>query len=124
MFEAFLVTSSSEGLRALGQKEQRSYELIIDAVRDRLGEQHALLFGEPVPTQHGDQYDWYAPLVGKAERLSDLGPDQQAAARTVLDRLVADISVIAAKLRESHNLDDLRLGEALDNAVRVPADSF
>ncbi|KRA52995.1 hypothetical protein [Devosia sp. Root635] len=122
MFEAFLVTSSSEGLRALGQKEQRSYELITDAVRDRLGSKHANLFGEAVPTVHGDQYDWYAPVSGKAEPMLRLDAAQQAEARLLLDSLVGDILREAARLKAMRSLDDVRLGEALENAVRVPGD--
>ncbi len=124
MFEAFLVTTSSEGLRALGQKEQRSFELIVDVVRDRLTEAHARLFAEPVPTKHGDQYDWYAPISGKAERLSNLDDERRSIAQARLDTLVAGIVAESARLKSGRSLDDLRLGEALENAVRVPSDDF
>lgn len=124
MFEALLATTSSEGLRALGQREQRSYELITDAVRSKFGPRHAALFGEFVATAHGDHYDWYSPVAGKARRLDTLGPAELQAARQVLEHLSSDIAGEAERLRNNRSLDDLRLGEALANALRVPDDSY
>ena len=77
MFEAFLVTTSSEGLRPLGSAAQRSYELVSGSLRDRLGDRHANLFSEPVATSYGDRFDWYAPFSGKAVPLTDLESEDQ-----------------------------------------------
>ncbi|MCB2095051.1 MAG: hypothetical protein H6901_06015 [Rhodobacteraceae bacterium] len=124
MFEAFLATTSSEGLSALGMREQRSYELVSDAARDRLGPEHAALFGEPVATAHGDQYDWYAAMEGRARKLLALDEEEQSAARATLGRLTADIRGLAQELADSGSPDDLRLGEALANAVQYPGDDY
>ncbi|MFZ1727977.1 MAG: hypothetical protein WBO29_16160 [Albidovulum sp.] len=124
MFEAFLATTSSEGLSALGMREQRSFELISDAARDQLGPHHAALFGEPVATAHGDQYDWYAATEGRARKLLSLGEEDQSSARATLDQLTADIRGLAEKLADSGSPDDLRLSEALANAVQYPGDDY
>lgn len=124
MFETRLTTTSSEGLRALGQKEQRSYELISAVVGERLGQAHANIFAESVPTRHGDQYDWYAATAGKAGKLSDLTEDKQAQARKALKQLTDDISIEAERLIASKDVSDIRLGEALQNAIRVPGDDY
>lgn len=124
MFEALLATTSSEGLKALGQREQRSYELITDAVREKFGPRHAALFGEFVATAHGDHYDWYSSIAGKARRFDALDAAEQEAARAVLDQLSSDIAAEAERLRNNRSLDDLRLGEALANALRVPDDTY
>lgn len=124
MFEAFIVTTSSEGLSALGSREQRNFELITDTVRDHLGEDHAALFGEPVATEHGDRYDWYAPVQGRPRKLPDLPGDEADALRTRLDTLSADIAALADRLSSDGSADGQRLGEALHNALRVPGDEY
>ncbi|MCB2135097.1 MAG: hypothetical protein KDE08_04000 [Rhodobacteraceae bacterium] len=124
MFEAFLATTSSEGLSALGMREQRSYELISDTVRDQLGPDHAALFGEPVATAHGDRYDWYAAMEGRARKLQSLSEEEQAKARETLGKLTGDIRALAEKLGEKGSADDQRLSEALSNALEVPGEDF
>jgi hypothetical protein len=123
MFEAFLTTTSSEGLRALGSAPQRSFELITGTVRARLGNAHAALFAEPVATEFGDRFDWYATLPGKARRLADLPEPEAEALRATRDALAADIRSLAAEIAASGAPDDLRLSEALTNALVVPDDN-
>ena len=77
MSEAFLTNTSTEGLKPLGTAPQRSFELVSDTVREKLGPAHAALFAEPVPTQYGDRFDWYAPVSGRATLLADV-PDPEA----------------------------------------------
>lgn len=124
MFEAFIVTTSSEGLSALGSREQRNFELITDTVRDHLGEDHAALFGEPVATEHGDRFDWYAPVQGRPRKLSDLPEDEATALRARLETLSAGIAALADRLTADGSTDGQRLGEALHNALRVPGDAY
>ena len=122
MSESLLATTSTEGLAPLGDSRLRSYELVSGTIRDRLSERHAALFGEPVATQYGDQFDWYAAVDGKARALGDLSQEDAAAVREELARLVADIASEANRLSQSKSADDQRLGEALANAVRYPGD--
>lgn len=118
MSEAFLTNTSTEGLKPLGTAPQRSFELVSDTVREKLGPAHAALFAEPVPTQYGDRFDWYAPVSGRATLLADV-PDPEAV-RARLSALVADIKDFADTLLASKAADDQRLGEALANALEVP----
>lgn len=120
MNEAFLITSSAEGLQPLGSAAQRSYELVTGALRSRLGPDHAALFAEPVATEHGDMFDWYAAAGGTAIPLADLPEEQAAELRGRLGALVGDIRAEAERLAESGAADDLRLSEALKNAIEVP----
>ncbi|PKP72468.1 MAG: hypothetical protein CVT84_18585, partial [Alphaproteobacteria bacterium HGW-Alphaproteobacteria-6] len=123
MAEFPLATTSSEGLSALGSRELRSYELITDTLRDRLGADHANLFAEPVATDHGDRFDWYAPRKGRARALDALAPDDQRRLRERLAALAGDIRGLAATLAASGKDNDLRLSEALGNALHVPGDA-
>ena len=97
MFEAFLVSTSTEGLQPLGTAPQRAYELVSSTVRARLGDTHANLFAEPVATEHGDMMDWYAPMAGAAVPLPDLPEAVQQAVCDRLGALVADIRAVAGQ---------------------------
>ncbi|SLN48915.1 hypothetical protein TRL7639_02702 [Falsiruegeria litorea R37] len=124
MTGALLVTTSTQGLQPLGSAAQRSFELVATTVRQRLGDEHAGLFAEPVVTDHGDQIDWYAQTHGTPQRLADLPPPEQKVVRATLGRLIGDIVAGAEALRNSDAPDDQRLGEAWANAVEIPADSM
>ena len=119
MFEALLINTSTEGLKPLGSGPQRSFELISDTVRQRFGDAHANLFAEPVATEFGDRFDWYATSKGTAIKLADL-QDDEGAAKAVLSGLVSDIKKYSAELLGSKSADDQRLGEALSNALEIP----
>jgi len=118
MSEAFLTNSSTEGLKPLGTAPQRSFELISGTVRTRLSAAHAALFAEPVPTQYGDRFDWYATVSGKPVALSESADPE--AGRSALAALIADIRREADELLASKSAEDQRLGEALANALDVP----
>lgn len=122
MSEAFLANTSTQGLSPLGTAPQRSYELISGTVRDKLGDRHAALFAEPVATQYGDRFDWYAVVSGKPRRLDALEEDDRAAVQADLETLIGDIRTLGQSLLENSNPDEQRLGEALTNAVRYPGD--
>lgn len=121
MSEAFLANTSTQGLSPLGTAPQRSYELISGTVRDKLGERHAALFAEPVATQYGDRFDWYAVVSGKPVRLDALEEDDRAEVQADMDALVGDIRELGQTLLDNSNPDEQRLGEALSNAVRYPS---
>ncbi len=118
MSEAFLTNTSTEGLKPLGTAPQRSFELVSETVRAQFGPEHAALFAEPVPTQYGDRFDWYATVAGKAVPLADAADPQAVRAR--LSSLVSDIKTHADSLLASKTAEDQRLGEALANALEAP----
>lgn len=120
MSDQFLLTTSSEGLTPLGTAAQRSYELVSETLRARVGEDAALLLAEPVAAEGGERIDWYAPIPGRARPLNTLDPKQQESAREILDALVIRIRAEAETLQRGEDAADLRLGEALFNAVEIP----
>lgn len=121
MIESFLTNTSTEGLKPLGTAPQRSFELVSDTVRTQFSAAHAALFAEPVATQYGDRFDWYATVEGKAVPLADA--DDPDTVRTILDGLVRDIKGMADGLLASKQSEDQRLGEALANALEIPDES-
>jgi hypothetical protein len=121
MTEAFLTNTSTEGLKPLGTAPQRSFELVSGTVRAECGDAHAALFAEPVATQYGDRFDWYAPVEGRAQPLSEMEDPEPV--RAVLQQLVRDIKAHADGLLASKLPDDQRLGEALANALEIPDES-
>lgn len=124
MFEALLVTTSSEGLQPLGTAAQRSFELVTQTVRDRISPEHSAIFAEPVPARHGNNIDWYAPVKGTATALGELEAEDQQELRNQLGGLVGDIRKEAQHLVDADDPDDQRLGEALINAVEVPDENM
>lgn len=121
MIESFLTNTSTEGLKPLGTAPQRSFELVSDTVRGKFTPAHAALFAEPVATQYGDRFDWYAPVEGKAVPLSEVADPE--AVRALLEGLVRDIKEMADGLLASKLSEDQRLGEALSNALEIPDES-
>ena len=124
MNNAVLATTSTEGLQPLGSAAQRSFELVNSTLRDRLGPEHAALFGEPVASEAGDRVDWYASVDGAALPLAALPEVGQAALRARLGKLVGDIRDQAKLLTNSDLPEDHRLGEALNNAIEVPDETM
>ena len=120
MSDQFLLTTLSEGLTPLGTAAQRSYELVSETLRARVGEDAALLLAEPVAAEGGERIDWYAPMPGRAKPLNTLDPEQQERARAILGALVIRIRSEAETLQRSPDAADLRLGEALAHAVEIP----
>ncbi len=120
MSEAFLTNTSTQGLSPLGTAPQRSFELISGTVRDQLGDRHAALFAEPVATQYGDRFDWYAVVAGKPRGLDTLDETEKEAVKADLAGLIADILELGQTYLDHSNPDEQRLGEALINAVRYP----
>lgn len=120
MFEAFLANTSTQGLSALGTAPQRSFELISGTVRNELGERHAAVFAEPVATQYGDRFDWYAAVGGKPRPLSGLDEGERAEVEADLATLLGEVLDKGQELLNSSDPDQQRLGEALANSVRYP----
>lgn len=120
MFEAFLANTSTQGLAPLGTAPQRSFELITGTVRDALGDAHAALFAEPVATQYGDRFDWYATTAGHPRPLAGLSEEDRSAAEARLAELTAEIAGLGQSLLDKPDPDSQRLGEALVNALRYP----
>lgn len=123
MAQVKIRTTSSEGLRPLGQDGQRSYEMITALVGSRLGPEHAGLFAEPVPAKGGAETDWYCAGNGNVRSLHDLSEDDQERVRTRLSELTADIYGLAGQLTASGGNNNARLAEALRNALEVPDES-
>lgn len=120
MAQIRITTTSSEGLRPLGQDGQRSYEMIAALVRSRLGPDHALLFAEPVAARGGAETDWYVQAEGAAQRLQDLAETDQEIVRLRLSEMVANITRLADELENSGGDSNARLSESLRNSLEVP----
>lgn len=123
MVQVKIRTTSSEGLRPLGQDGQRSYEMITALVGSRLGPEHASLFAEPVPAEGAGATDWYCIGNGKARSLHELSEVEQERARTHLSKLTSEIYGLADHLTAGGGNNNARLAEALRNALEVPDES-
>ncbi|MAY87357.1 MAG: hypothetical protein CML02_11645 [Pseudooceanicola sp.] len=120
MRDTLIVTTTPENLMPLGSPAQRSFDLVTGVVADRIGADHAALFAEPVVDARGTSIDWHAPRPGQAMPLSDLASEEAAEVKLRLSDMVARILAEAQALREIGGADQLRLAEALENAIEVP----
>lgn len=122
MAQTKITTTSSEGLKPLGQEGQRSYEMITTLVGSRLGGEYALLFAEPVTSPGGAETDWYVQSEGPAKRLEDLSDADQEALKLRLAEMVENIDQFASELAQKGGDSNERVSEALRNAVEVPSE--
>ena len=119
MNSVFITTTSTEGLKPLGTTPERSFELVTRP----LNEEQAALFAEPVHSDYGDTVDWYSVMPGKVQPLSKLEDEAQAAVRKRLAILVSEIRELAESFAANQqDLDSMRLGDALGNALQFPND--
>lgn len=118
----YLTTTATTGLSWLGKPGQRSYELILQSVTQRLTPEHAALFAEPVTSEKGDQVDWYTDLPGEITPMADLSPDLRSGLQARLAALMDDIAA-QARLLADGDANMQRLGEALSNALSIPDES-
>lgn len=119
-----IASTTTAGLRPLGASGQRSHALLVDTLERHLGETHARLFAEPVPTPDGARIDWYAAFEGNAVPLEQADPDSRERAQAELGRLAADIEQLALRLEHSTSAEDKQRAAALRHALRYPDDAY
>jgi len=116
--DVFLTSTSTSGLTALGAAAARNHVLITDVLRIRLGEDHARLFAEPVPSAFGDSFDWYAGDGDTPRRMSALSENEQTGLRETLGQMTREIGTLADEMKDSADSTDRKLGETLAQAMR------
>ncbi|MFY9239480.1 MAG: hypothetical protein WAO78_11535 [Roseovarius sp.] len=121
--DVFIASTTTAGLTPLGPANQRSLVLLEDVLRTRLGPAHASLFADPVPSEFGDQFDWYAPHGGTPIPYPDLSEPDKSTLLEQLHARCADIAALGESLKASSDLQERMLGEALTNAVEIPSES-
>lgn len=122
MSDRLITTTSTEGLQTLGSAAQRSYELITDTLRSRIGEDAALIFAEPVATAKGASIEWYTMRSGLPVRLADLPPDEAGNLVRAVDETMARVLSLADELAAQKTEHGFWLAEALRNATVLPDD--
>jgi hypothetical protein len=65
------------------------------AIAQRLSREHADLLAIPEADPSGRRIDWYAPFDGEVRRLADLGEAERAQVAATVQRLHADLAVLA-----------------------------
>ena len=97
-----------------------SYPQISRMLRQRLGEDYALLFAEP---QAGpERIDWYSPAPGSPRRLGELPEDERAALLNRLASMGLAIQSLADGLQKSGDELKATRGHVLELALRYPSE--
>ena len=80
--------------------DSASFKRLHGLIRRYLSPATASVLAEPVPTADGSELDWFTPLGGQPERLSDLPEPEQPRVRRVLDTRLEAIRELARRLPE------------------------
>ncbi len=123
MADQHITRTSLAGLRPVGEAGDYSYETVSQLLRRSLGERHAALFAEPVPTQDGLSVDWVTSLLGDVQKADRLAEPQAASLKTDLQTLVQDIRDLAESLERKQEPGARRQAVLLRNALHLPDDS-
>jgi len=110
----------ADNVRPLGEPGQRSYEFIVGILLRELTPSHAALFAEP--SDRPGATSWRTESAGRIESLETLSPDEAAALRSALGRLVADILAVADRYAVKPDPAAQAVAIALRNAVEIPSD--
>lgn len=92
----------------------RIYEALQPLIAERLGEEHALLFAEPVADPRSGTIHWYATIAGDAIPYAELTAEDQAAVDTHLNKLLFNLMELARKLQtRAKTVEGLAAGQLL-----------
>ena len=100
------------------------YPQIRDMLRRRegLGDDAVLLFAEPEPNAADNSVDWYTPVQGAVQRLTELPEEEQNVLRDKLSRMAEEIRRYADELRQSPDSSKQTRGEILRLALQYPGE--
>lgn len=114
----YLITSSTENLKPLGDAVER-YDLLVRELEGRLGSEHARLLSEPIMAHKGHK-TWYSNINGRSEHLSTLVDVDQENILNRFQTLKTDIQNLADQLEGSKSSAERDLAETLRFAVSIP----
>ena len=113
-----------QALAAAGQTGIEAWGALHALLERELSPAHAAVLAEPVANEVQGTVDWYAAGEGEAARLIDLPPAARDPLQAVLDRLLADIRALAARLAASRADADRFLSDTLSLAMQLPGPEF
>lgn len=125
MTGTFIASTSKADMHALayqGIMVTECFPQIRDMLRRRFGDEYVLLFAEPTQNKAESTVDWYTPVQGKVQRLTDLPDETQQAIRTKLLQMATDIRRFAEELKQSPDSLKLTRGNVLEQALNYPTD--
>ncbi|MBD5557058.1 MAG: hypothetical protein HDQ92_00380 [Desulfovibrio sp.] len=121
-----IASTPRAGMHALafqGISASASFPQIRDMLLRKFGDAYVLLFARPVENAADGTIDWYSPVQGEAQPLSQLPPDKQNAARGQLAHMGSEIMRYAEELIHSQDPLKVTRGNILKLALCYPDDS-
>ena len=106
-----------------GEPVWKSAAQIIHILIGRLSDDHGTLFATPVVDETDNRIDWFAASKGAFRRWNTLDIDAQIEIAQTVERYVADIEALSAKLIESDVGDAVKLGDRLRGAFYVASEA-
>lgn len=121
--DVLITSTSTAGLLPVGTASSRSHVVLTETLRNRLSEDHAALFSDPVQTGFGDRLDWYSSKSGTISTFASLNLEDSNFLRDEVVRLTRDVSKLGEDLKASGDPQDFQLGTALLQAIEIPSEA-
>ena len=126
MTGTFIASTPKASMHALayqGIMAAECYPQIRDMLRHRFGDDYVLLFAEPIHNKAEGIVDWYTPVQGSVQHLSELPSQEQEKVRTRLHSMGNDIRHYAEELKQSPDALKLTRGNILELILNYPDDN-
>ncbi|MBQ9451717.1 MAG: hypothetical protein IJU65_00260 [Desulfovibrio sp.] len=126
MTGTFIASTPKAHMHALayqGIMVSECFPQLRDMLRRKFGDDYVLLFAEPVFNQTEGSVDWYTPVQGTVQQLSDLPQQEQNTIRSTLMHMGNEIRRFAEELKQSPDALKLTRGNLLELALSFPDDS-
>lgn len=121
----FIVNTPKSRMHALahqGIMAADCFSQIRDMLRRRFDDDYVLLFAEPVPNDADASIDWYTPVQGAVQPLTDLPEEEQNLLRDKLAQMASDIRRHAEELKQSPDSERATRGAILLLALAYPGE--
>ncbi|MDE7065176.1 MAG: hypothetical protein K2O70_06855, partial [Desulfovibrionaceae bacterium] len=128
MAGAFITTTRRSALRPLASQgifATECFPQIQALLRNRLGQEHALLLAEPVHDARRESVDWYAGEacgVGTAVPLKELPPEEAEAIHNRVSALAGEVLAAAEVMESDPDAHKALSGHMLALALKHPGE--
>lgn len=127
MTATLLATVSRADVHALayaGIQVYSCFSQIRDMLRDKFGEEYALLFAEPVENGSASAIDWYTSAEGPTQKLADLPESAKEQVIARISDMAQAIQAYADELVQSSSQMRVTRGHILNLALQYPDNSY
>ena len=113
-----------QSLAFQGIRVTESYHQLVELLRKRRGDSYTLLFAEPSPSADGASIDWYTPVQGKAQKLTELPEEEARKVAHHIGQMGQEIRLLAEELKGTGIQANVVRGHLLELSLSYPDNSY